>query len=142
MSCCKIGGEELNTLFYTEDSWRMHGTKDSKDGHAFLRMAQDEWVAQSRGDIHRYLSRWTLRLKMLWHNRDGIFEVINLKQPFPGGSVVKNLPAKQETWIQSLGWEDLLEEEMATHSSILILEILWTEEPGGLQFMGSQKSQT
>ena len=99
MSCCKIGGEELNTLFYTEDSWRMHGTKDSKDGHAFLRMAQDEWVAQSRGDIHRYLSRWTLRLKMLWHNRDGIFEVINLKQPFPGGSVVKNLPAKQETWV-------------------------------------------
>ena len=66
------------------------------------------------------------------------------KQPwgFPGGSVVKNLPAKQETWVQSLGWEDLLEEEMATHSSILILEILWTEEPGGLQFMGSQKSQT
>ena len=43
------------------------------------------------------------------------------KQPwgFPGGSVVKNLPAKQETWVQSLGWEDPLEKEMATHSSIL-----------------------
>ena len=93
-------------------------------------------------EIHRYLSLWTLRLKMLWSNRDGIFEVINLKQGFPGGSVVKNLPAKQETWVQSLAQQDLLEEEMATHSSILILEVPWTEEPGGLQSMGSRKSQT
>ena len=42
---------------------------------------------------------------------------------FPGGSVVSNLPAKQETWVRSLGWEDPLEEEMATHSSILAWEI-------------------
>jgi len=48
----------------------------------------------------------------------------------------------QETWVQSLGWEDPLEEEMATHSSNLAWEIPWTEEPGGLQFMGSQKTQT
>ena len=48
----------------------------------------------------------------------------------------------QETWVQSLGWEDPLEEEMATHSSNLAWEIPWTEEPGGLQFMGSQKAQT
>ena len=61
---------------------------------------------------------------------------------FSGDSVVKNLPAKQETWAQSLGWEDPLEKEMATHASILAWEILWTEEPGGLQSMGSQKSQT
>ena len=47
----------------------------------------------------------------------------------------------QETRVQSLGWEDALEKDMATHSSILSWEILWTEEPGGLQFMGSQKSQ-
>ena len=46
----------------------------------------------------------------------------------------------QETWVQSLGWEDPLEEEMATHSSIPAWEIPWTEEPGGLQSMGSQKS--
>ena len=54
---------------------------------------------------------------------------------FPGGSVVRNLPAKQETWktqVQSLGGEDLLEKEMATHSSILVWEMLWTEEPSGL----------
>ena len=47
----------------------------------------------------------------------------------------KNLPAKQETWVWSLGWEDPLEKRMATHSSILVWRIPWTEEPGGLQFM-------
>ena len=48
----------------------------------------------------------------------------------------------QEMWVQSLGWEDPLEKEMATYSDILAWEIPWTEEPGGLQFMESQKSQT
>ena len=48
----------------------------------------------------------------------------------------------QETQFQSLGWEDPLEKEMATHSSILALEIPWTEEPGGLQSIGSQKNWT
>ena len=52
---------------------------------------------------------------------------------------VKNLPATQETWVQSLGWEDALEKGMATHSSILAWRIPWTEEPGVLQMMGSQK---
>ena len=51
--------------------------------------------------------------------------------------LVKNLPAVQETWVRSLGWEDPLEKEMATHASILTWKIPWTEEPGGLQFMGS-----
>ena len=55
---------------------------------------------------------------------------------------VKNLPGMQETQVQSLGREDSLEEEMATHSSILAYTIPWTEKPGGLQSMGSQKSQT
>ena len=49
---------------------------------------------------------------------------------------VKRLGTMQETRVQSLGKEDLLEKEMATHSSILAWRILWTEEPGGLQFMG------
>ena len=48
----------------------------------------------------------------------------------------------EDMWFQSLGWEDALEKEMATHFSILAWEIPWTEEPGGLQSMGSQKSQT
>ena len=53
--------------------------------------------------------------------------------------MVKNPPAMQETWVLSLGWEDLLEEEMATHSSILAGIIPWTEKPGRLQSMGSQR---
>ena len=52
---------------------------------------------------------------------------------------IKNLPAMQETWVQSLGWEDALEEGMAAHSSILAWRIPWTEEPGRLQSMGSQR---
>ena len=53
---------------------------------------------------------------------------------FPGGS-----EGMQETWVRSLGQEDPLEKEMQTHSSILAWRILWTEEPGELQSMGSQK---
>ena len=52
--------------------------------------------------------------------------------------MVKNPSEVQETWVQSLGQEDPLEEGMATHSSILVWEIPWTEEPGGLQSTGSQ----
>ena len=51
---------------------------------------------------------------------------------------VKNPPAMQQTWVRPLGWEDPLEKEMATHSSILAWRIPWTEEPGELQTMGSQ----
>ena len=57
----------------------------------------------------------------------------------PGVSVVKNPPDKQEMWVRSLGWESPLEKGMATSSSILAWEIPWTEEPGGLQAMDSQR---
>ena len=53
--------------------------------------------------------------------------------------MVKNMPAMLETWVQSLGWEDPLEKEMATQSSIIAWEIPWTEGPDGLQSMGLQK---
>ena len=56
--------------------------------------------------------------------------------------MVKNLPAKQETRVGSLGQEDPLKKEMTAQSSILAWEIPWTEEPGGLQAMGSQKGWT
>ena len=56
--------------------------------------------------------------------------------------MVKNPLVEQETPVQSLGWEDSLEKEMATHSGILVWKILWTEEPGRLQSMGSRKSRT
>ena len=53
--------------------------------------------------------------------------------------MVKHLPTVLETWVQSLGWEDLLEKEMATHSSIFVWKIPWTEKSGRLQSMGSQR---
>ena len=58
---------------------------------------------------------------------------------FPGDPVVKSLPTRQETRVQSLGQQDPLEKEMATHSNVLAWEIPGTEEPGQLQFTGLQK---
>ena len=60
-------------------------------------------------------------------------------QGFLGGSVVRNPPAMQETWVRSLGWEDLLQKELATHFSIRAWETPWTEEAGRLQSMGSRR---
>ena len=56
--------------------------------------------------------------------------------------MVKSPPAMQETWVRSLGWEDPLKKEMATHSSILAWRIPWTEEPGELESMGHKQSDT
>ena len=61
---------------------------------------------------------------------------------FLGVSVVKKLPAMQETQVRSLGWEDPLEKEVATHSSILAWRIPWTEEPGRATVHGVPKSRT
>ena len=71
--------------------------------------------------------------------RLNITNIINALD-FPGGSVIKNPTAKWETQVQSLGGEDSLEKQMATHSSILAWETPWTEKPGGLQSMGSQRA--
>ena len=71
---------------------------------------------------------------------DTIFKVVLCIQGLPlVAQTVKHLPTMQEARIQSLGQEDLLEKEMATHSSILTWKILWTEEPCRLQCMGSQR---
>ena len=66
-------------------------------------------------------------------------EIIDAEQASPVAQMVKNLSAVQEIWVPSLGWEDLLEKEMATHSSILAWEIPGAEEPGELQSLGSQR---
>ena len=71
-----------------------------------------------------------------------VFVGFSLRKGFPGGAVVKNPSAMQETPVLSLDQEDPLEKEMATHSSIPAWKITWTEEPGGLCFMGSQGSDT
>ena len=59
--------------------------------------------------------------------------------PFLVAQIVKNLPARWETWVRYLGQEDPLEKGMAAHSSILVWKIQWTQEPGGPQFMGLQR---
>ena len=81
---------------------------------------------------------YTVKLEVLYMQNE-IYNVYSMD--FPSASVVKNLPAKQETGVWSLSWEDPLETEMATHSSILAWRIPWTEEPGGLQSMGSQRGR-
>ena len=82
-----------------------------------------------------YLNLWTIGGRILTK-----LSIANLANSgFPDGSGVKNLPPIQETHVQSLGWEDPLDKEMETHSRILAWEIPWTEEPGGLQFMRSQR---
>ena len=79
----------------------------------------------------------------LWATREALRVLEWIAYSFSSGSSqsrdwTQNLLAMQETWVQSLDWEDPLEKEMATHSSILAWRIPWTEEPGGLQSMGSQ----
>ena len=74
-------------------------------------------------------------LDPIGHNQDAV----QPKYSFPDGSVVKNPPAMQETQFRSLGQEDALEEEMATHSSVLAWRIPGTEEPGRRPSMGSHK---
>ena len=75
----------------------------------------------------------TLAWKIPWMEEPGRLQSSLVAQ------MVKNQPAMQETQVQFLGQEDPLEKEMATHSSILAWRIPWTEEPGGLQSMGSQR---
>ena len=72
-----------------------------------------------------------LSLSLIW--------VLSIPKTSLVAQMTKRLPAVQETWVQCLGQEDLLEKEMATHSSILAWKIPWMEEPGGLQSMGSQR---
>ena len=70
------------------------------------------------------------------------FKYSSVSVSIPSGSVVKNLSAMQESWVQSMGQEDSLEKGMATHSSVLVWKIPWTEELGRPLSMGSQKSRT
>ena len=77
---------------------------------------------------------------MAWYCEQLVLTAVQtITQGFPGTSVVKNLPAVQETHVQSLCGEDPLEKGMASHSSILAWRIPWREEPGRLQSMGSQR---
>ena len=70
---------------------------------------------------------------------DGIWSSLSSNMTSPVAQTVKRLPTTRETWVWSLGWEDLPEKEMATHSSIRSWKIPWLEEPGRLQSMGVQR---
>ena len=82
---------------------------------------------------------WVLDLEREWFEDWVYLYKRDYVDRLPYGSVEKNLPAIKEMQVWSLGWEDPLEKEMPTHSSILAWEIPWTVEPGGLQSMGSQR---
>ena len=79
---------------------------------------------------------------MLYTVRPCWLSILNRAVVFPSGSVVKNLSAMLESWVQSAGQEDSPEKGMATHSSILVWKIPWTEELGWPPSMGSLKSRT
>ena len=84
--------------------------------------------------------KWHIVLFHLYEmSKVGNSVVVESRLAFPGGSVAKNLLVMQETQVQSLGWEDPLEKGMATHSSTLAWSIPWTEEPGRVQSIGSQR---
>ena len=73
---------------------------------------------------------------------DGIGYLLQYSWAPLAAQMVKNPPAMWETWVRSLGWEDPLEEDMATHSSVLAWRILWTGEPGGYSPWGHKESDT
>ena len=112
-------------------SLRLERRKDShrtkKEGN--LHFAEHTWCNQS----HPY--GWLLYTQTLHFD-----QVYWQKLGFPGGSGVKNRLPMQETWARYLCWEDPLEKEMVTHSSILAQQIPWTEKVGGLQSRGSQRA--
>ena len=136
-------------------SWRK---RMKKTAHKFIFSFQTTQLSESWDLIEYFSKRW-LGSKAGLGRQTGILYVFQIKLSYDCyttffslcllwhmgasqvDSVVKNPPAKQETWVWSLGWEDPMEKEMATRSRILAWEIPWTEEPGRLQSMGSRKSQ-
>ena len=80
---------------------------------------------------HTYLNLFTVYLELTQYCKRLYFKKVSLI-----AQLVRNMPSMQETWVQFLGWEDPLEKEMSTHSSILAWKIPWTQKPGGLQSMG------
>ena len=101
------------------------------------------YVSQYMLFPHSTLARWpSLHSLKIYFKNHHCMSARVLHHASLVAQMVKNPPAMQETWVWSLGQEDSLEEEMATHSSILAWEIQWTEEPGGLQSMRSQRDMT
>ena len=105
-----------------------------KQSERFLYTA---WQGKAGAWLLRYVRKWGDTLP-----RTLILSTTTKPKKTLVTQTVKNQPALQKTWVAFLGWEDPLEEGMATHLSILAWRISWTEEPGGLQFMGLPESDT
>ena len=96
-------------------------------------------IKQSLEELKIFLYEWLEQILPYKCMRPELIRWIFKKQAFPVAQRLKRLPAMRETWVQSLGWEDPLEKEMATHSSVLAWRIPGTGEPGGLPSMGSHR---
>ena len=141
-SWCFYGCPRWHFWHSVQDTWG----KEENPGKSLLCFSLDPEV---HGQSACFSSPLRVFLRLFIYNVQGfglylVGEIGKITSPsgFPGDSVVKNLPDNAKDSVWSLGCEDALEKEMATHSSILAWEIPWTEEPGGLQSMGLQKSQT
>ena len=123
-------------LSWTKESSRLQASKVCQRGPERAEWAPGTWPVASRRDLLPGcvgIVTWHLS-----NTRETFQEVPNDFLSSLVAQRVKRLPAMQETWVRSLGQEDPLEKEMATHSSILAWKIPWTEEPGRLQSMGSR----
>ena len=129
MTKCRVSPSDSHELKWGSKKWFLNLNPkkmdpSSRSGREIQMERTDAWTQCGAGEA-----------EMNWKIRFGTC----ILPSFPGGSMVKHPPVKQEMTIQSLGWEDPLEKEMATHSSSLAWKIPWTEEPGGLQSKGSQR---
>ena len=147
---------ESNSMSWLTGKGRWSERKDERLGSAAAQLSRIETVAEG---VHKILSLF------LWHNCTfscfSLFQMrFSLKEPrgsfqshdsfmtfiIPANILVtqsvKNLPVVEETWVWFLGQEDPIEKDMATHSSVLAWKFPWTEEPGGLQSMGSEELGT
>ena len=147
---------ESNSMSWLTGKGRWSERKDERLGSAAAQLSRIETVAEG---VHKILSLF------LWHNCTfscfSLFQMrFSLKEPrgsfqshdsfmtfiIPANILVtqsvKNLPVVEETWVWLLGQEDPIEKDIATHSSVLAWKFPWTEEPGGLQSMGSEELGT
>ena len=108
-------------------------------GAVQVRLWRNKWV-RIWYLVKKFCDKTGMQIDFCWFRNDNWIDCLLLSSYFwENAQSVKNLPAVQDTQVLSLGWEDPLEKEMATHSSTLAWKISWTEQPGGLQSMGSQR---
>ena len=127
-------------------AWRIPRTEEpGEPQHVGLRRAGHDWAANPSLQIERGTQTESKGLGNLWifcfpsAYKSCIYTLQQSIRTSQVAQMVKSLPTIWETWVRSLGWEDPLEKEMATHSSILAWKTSWTEKPGRLHSMGSQR---